>query len=306
MGVVNLLQGGRDVVGHLLSHTGVDAATFTGSTEAGIACQVLTSSRKLPFQAEMGGNNAAIIWSDTDLQLAARQVLLGGLGAAGQRCTATRRLIVDSRCREEFVAALHQVARTLIWGDPRQDSTHIGPVISAVAQQRLTDLLHRSAAHGAELQPLRCQPGRSAENAEGYFFEPTLAIVHEIGAELWQCESFGPIVVLHQAEDWEQAIELCNGVSQGLVACLFSESRQRQADFLNRAQAGMLRINVATAGANPAAPFSAWKASALGPVEHSVGDIEFYTRWQTVYGMLEVDSSPSRATPPANYSRTSS
>jgi alpha-ketoglutaric semialdehyde dehydrogenase len=98
-----------------------------------------------------------------------------------------------------------------------------------------------------------------------------------------QEETFGPVAVIQRANDWDQAIGLCNAVRHGLVASLFSPSQALQEDFLERCRAGILKLNTPTAGAAADAPFVGWKASGLGPPEHGVGDRQFYTRHQTVY-----------------------
>jgi acyl-CoA reductase-like NAD-dependent aldehyde dehydrogenase len=119
----------------------------------------------------------------------------------------------------------------------------------------------------------------------GAYFLPTIVCCDDPTAEIVQEESFAPILVVQRAADWHQAMRLCNGVRQGLAAALFSDSMELRERFLAEAQAGILKINSATADANTHAPFGGWKASGIGPAEHGMANREFYTRTQAVYGV---------------------
>jgi acyl-CoA reductase-like NAD-dependent aldehyde dehydrogenase len=119
-----------------------------------------------------------------------------------------------------------------------------------------------------------------------------LVVCNDPQAEVVQEESFGPVLVIQPAEHWNQALELCEGVRQGLVAALWSNSANRQHEFLDRVRVGMVKFNQSTAGATAAAPFGGWKHSGVGPFEHGLADREFYTRFQTLYAPSEI-SVPS-------------
>ncbi|MCK5378098.1 MAG: aldehyde dehydrogenase family protein, partial [Acidobacteria bacterium] len=126
--------------------------------------------------------------------------------------------------------------------------------------------------------PHTAAPGLSAP-----FYPPTIVCCSNPSLEIVQEETFGPVLVVQKATGWEHAIELCNGVRQGLAAALFTASEARQSQFLEGAQAGILKINGATAGADASAPFGGWKTSGMGPPEHGEFNREFYTRPQAVY-----------------------
>lgn len=127
------------------------------------------------------------------------------------------------------------------------------------------------------------QPGADALVGRGAYVTPSIVMCDDDAHEIVQCETFGPVLVVQLARSWQDALRLCNGVEQGLVASLFSESTERQAEFLERADAGVLKINEATADVAADLPFGGWKHSGVGPPEHAEGDWEFYTRLQSVY-----------------------
>jgi len=280
-GVVNVLPGDHRTAEFLLDHPLVRAASLTGSSAAGYAAQAICARRRIPLQAELGGNNAAIVWSDADLRSAAREIAVGGFGSAGQRCTANRRVIVEGRIHEAFVAELLAATDALPWGDPFDEATVVGPLISRRACRRVADAVTAAQATGAVARPRRS--GSECLRATGAYFPPTVVFNATAMSDIVQEETFGPVVVVLSAGDWEEAIGLCNGVQQGLVASLFSDSEALQDRFLNEAHAGILKLNQSTAGVAADAPFGGWKSSGIGPPEHGPGDRDFYTRIQTVY-----------------------
>ena len=282
--VINAVFGDHSTAEYLIRNPNIDALTLTGSSQTGIAAQVIGLTRQIPLQMELGGNNAAIVWSDTDLHDATKQIIAGGFGNAGQRCTATRRVIVDQRCFDSFWALLKSHFSNLRWGDPWNESTDIGPVVSAESVQRLREVIERARIGGGKVySPFSSPEFIQDTHQAGYYSPPTLVINSDPMNEIWQRETFGPVVVIQTASSWQEALQLCNGVEQGLVAALFTNSESIKEDFLENANAGILKVNAPTAGASASAPFCGWKSSGTGPPEHGVGDIEFYTRWQVRY-----------------------
>jgi acyl-CoA reductase-like NAD-dependent aldehyde dehydrogenase len=255
----------------------VRAISLTGSTAAGAVAQEIAARRHVPLQAELGGNNAAIVWSDADLDLAAARVAEGAFGQAGQRCTANRRVIVEARCAQALVARLVRATAALGVGDPADPATHVGPLVSPEAKARVEGVIARARGRGAEaIVP----HGRAPPGA---FVVPTIVLCDDPAAEIVQEETFGPVLVVQRAEDFPHALRLLNGVPQGLAAALFSPSAELRTAFLEQADAGVLKLDEATADAGVDAPFGGWKASGIGPPEHGDGDIEFYTRAQALY-----------------------
>jgi acyl-CoA reductase-like NAD-dependent aldehyde dehydrogenase/nicotinamidase-related amidase len=281
--VVTLLEGDAQTASFLMDHAGIDGITITGGPAAGLSAQMATCRRPRPLQAELGGNNAAIVWSDADLEAAARAVAAGAFDAAGQRCTANRRVIVPAQIVDHFRECLMQAIADLRWGDPLDPATRIGPVISPQAAQRLESLILRAEQAGDRVHRWGTTPPLPTATHEHCWVAPALVESQNPDGEMVQEESFGPILVLQTAHDWDEALRLCNGVRQGLAAALFSQGQGRLQDFQQRAQAGILKLNTSTAGAEAMAPFNGWKSSGIGPPEHGFGDIEYFTRWQTVY-----------------------
>jgi acyl-CoA reductase-like NAD-dependent aldehyde dehydrogenase/nicotinamidase-related amidase len=274
---LTLVQGGARAAEAVMEHPAVDAVTITGSSAAGFAAQDVCGRRRIPLQAELGGNNAAIVWPDADLELAAREIAAGAFAQAGQRCTANRRLIVHGDCREQLLELVARETAALPWGDPSDEETVIGPLVSAAARDRLASLLARSGAE--TILP----HGSDAPGEGDAWHPPTIALCDDPGHELVQHESFGPLLVVQTADEWEEAMALLDGVPQGLVAALFTASAELEERFLADARAGILKLGRSTADAEVDVPFGGWKASGIGPPEHGSFDRDFYTRVQAVY-----------------------
>lgn len=288
---VSLLCGDHATAEALLAHPAIDAVSITGSSAVGTCAQAICAARRIPLQAELGGNNAAIVWSDCDLDDAAAKIAAGAFGSAGQRCTANRRVIVDTRVKDDFVARLLAATDALAWGDPLDPATRVGPLVSRAACERVAGVVERAAAGGARVLTAPSHAARENELAQaGAYLPPRIVPCDDPLAEIVQEETFGPVLVVQTASSFDEALDLLNGVPQGLVAALFSDSTGHRARFLDEARAGILKIGSATAGVGAETPFGGWKASGVGPAEHGSGDPEFYTRPQAVY----VDAAPPR------------
>jgi alpha-ketoglutaric semialdehyde dehydrogenase len=283
-GLVPLVSGPRSTAEALMADPGVDGISLTGSEAAGFTAGVTASRRGIPLQAELGGNNGAIIWSDADLDAAGAAVAEGAFGAAGQRCTATRRVVVERTCRDAFLERLTAAVGKLGWGDPLKEGVSVGPLISAGALDRVAGVLERASAEGCEtIAPHLAGDGGAEVPGEGFYLPPTLVLDPDPGSEIVQEETFGPVLVVQSAYHWEDALRLLNGVRQGLVAALFSRSVSLRESFLERAEAGVLKIGESTAGVAAHLPFGGWKRSGAGPPEHGESDLEAYTRLQALY-----------------------
>jgi acyl-CoA reductase-like NAD-dependent aldehyde dehydrogenase len=282
-GLVSLVPGGADAAVALMADPAVDAVSLTGSSRAGSAAQAICAERRIPLQAELGGNNAAIVWNDCDLAAAAAAIAEAGFGAAGQRCTANRRVIVAEDRYAEFVGQLEAAASALEVGDPADPGTHVGPLVSPAARDRVAAAVARAREKFEVREPVRDRDAMQRLTEAGAYHAPTLVLCEDQDAEIVQEESFGPVVVVQRASTFEQALELLNGVRQGLVASLFSASAELRERFVDEAQAGVLKLDRATADVGIEAPFGGWKASGVGPPEHGSANLEFYTRAQAVY-----------------------
>jgi acyl-CoA reductase-like NAD-dependent aldehyde dehydrogenase len=290
---VQILTGDHTTAQKLAADENVNAVTITSSAPAGFAVQEICARRFLPLQAELNGNNAAIVWDDADLPQAAKQIAWGAFGFAGQRCTANRRAIVSAAQFETFWRELKIAAEKLNWGDPLEKSTDIGPVIHAGKREEQAVLIQAAqnsgAAHRVEFLFESC--AKESWVKTGAYAQPVIVGCDDLNHALVQEETMSPLLVVQRAENFEQALKLCIGVRHGLVAALFSDATELQEKFLAEAQAGMLKLNSATAGVDVSLPFGGWKMSGLGPPEHGEGDRLFYTRMQAVYGAEKPRSS---------------
>lgn len=278
------ITGGDDEAGmELAGHPGIDAVCFTGSNRNGWKVVQICAAGCKPLQAELGGNNAAIIWLDAaDVEGAAGAISAAAFGCAGQRCTATRRVILPDPLFDRAYDALHRAASSVAWGDPEREGTECGPMISASAVARVAGVVERAKKAGcAVMQPHLELQGDLQE--AGAYYPPTLVVCDNARAEIVQEETFGPVLVIQRARDWAHAMELMNGVRHGLAGALFSSNPQLQARFLREAKAGILKINQSTVGAGVDVPFGGWKHSGLGIPQHGRANLEFFTRMQTIY-----------------------
>lgn len=284
---VRLVTGDQIAARALAGHEGIRAVTLTGASMAGHALQEICSRRAIRFQAELSGNNAAIVWDDASLSDAATQIAWGAFAFAGQRCTANRRVIVPQDLFEPFLTALSSAAARMKWGDPLQDATEIGPVITAAKRDEVAHSIATAESEGVLQRILRPHQARALEAwvKEGAYAEPWIVTCDVPGHFMVQEETMGPVLVVQRARDFEHAIELCNGVRHGLAASLFSKSPTLRARFLNAAQAGNLKFDSSTAGVDVTLPFGGWRASGVGPPEHGEADAQFYTQLQSVYGL---------------------
>jgi alpha-ketoglutaric semialdehyde dehydrogenase len=283
---VRLVTGDHATAQQLAANENINAVTITGSLLAGHALQEICARRMVPLQAELSGNNAAIVWDDADLAPAAAQVAWGAFGFAGQRCTANRRVIVSAARFENFLRALRSAAEKLVWGDPLESATEIGPVINLAKRDEIAAAVARAEANRDAHTIIRLHENLAAQPwvKAGAYAQPVIVCCDQTNHPWVQEETMGPLVVVQRAENFEHALTLCNGVRHGLAAALFSESRELREKFLLEARAGVLKLNTSTAGVDTSLPFGGWKASGIGPPEHGEGDRLFYTQIQAVYG----------------------
>ena len=224
MDAVRLLAGDRTTAQALASHQNIAAVTLTGSLAAGYAMQEICARRMVPLQAELNGNNAAIVWDDADRSHAAKQMAWGAFGFAGQRCTANRRVIVS---RKQFPALLEELktaAEELVWGDPLDPATDIGPVIS-IAKRDETAGVSGPGAAGQDVHAVEMLQRHALQEPwvnAGAYAQPAILCCDQPDHPLVQEETMSPLLVVQRADDFEHALALCNGTRYGLAAALFS------------------------------------------------------------------------------------
>jgi acyl-CoA reductase-like NAD-dependent aldehyde dehydrogenase len=254
----------------------VDCVSFTGSVSVGHQVAVAATRRGIPSQAEMGGLNASIVLSDADPQRAATVIAGAAMGYAGQKCTATSRAIVVGD-PGPFTEALVAAVQGLAVGDPAEEGTVVGPVISDQARRRVVEAAEEAVASGGKL----LTGGKDAADT-GWFVAPTLVNGLRPEARLAQEEVFGPIAVVLAVADEDEAVRVANGVRYGLVGSVFTRDLDRALRLAGRLDTGMIRVNAPTSGVDYLAPFGGEKDSSFGPREQGKAARDFYTSTRTI------------------------
>ena len=263
----------------------VDCVSFTGSVGVGRQVAVAATGRGIPCQAEMGGLNASIVLADADPQRAARVIAGAAMGYAGQKCTATSRAIVvgdPGRCTE-FTDALVEAVEGLQVGDPAEQATVVGPVITEQARRRVVQAAEEAVGAGGRLltggNPQNTQ---DTPDGDGWFVAPTLVGGLAPGARLAQEEVFGPIAVVLAVADEDEAVRVANGVRYGLVGSVFTSDLDRALRMAGRLDTGLIRVNAPTSGVDFLAPFGGEKDSSYGPREQGKAARDLYTSTRTI------------------------
>jgi alpha-ketoglutaric semialdehyde dehydrogenase len=280
-GVANLVIGrGTEVGDALVQHEKVSAVSFTGSNSVGLAVQQKAIAKGMKVQLELGGKNPAVILADANLSLAAEQVAKGAFMSAGQKCTATSRVIVDHSVLSDFAARLASLASTWKVGDPLDEDTRVGPVVSEAQLQSVCEFLKDDGT--GDMQFL-AGGGRDETQGEGYYVNPTVILGAGLNSRLLREEIFGPVAVLIPADGFDEAVRLANDTPFGLSASLFTRDLNSALRFTQEIQAGIVKVNQESAGVEVHVPFGGYKASSSGIREQGKAAQEFFTQWKTVY-----------------------
>jgi len=278
--LVAMVPGDAETVREIVCGHGVDAVTFTGSTAAGRRVAALCARAGIPIQAELGGNNGALVMADADLPGIVPRLARLAFGNAGQRCTALRRFLVEESIQDDFLETFAAAAAALRVGDPLDPATEVGPLIGHAHRDRVAAAVGEAVAGGARI----LAGGRIPEIAgDRAYYEPTVLRCEDPTAPIVREETFGPVAVVMGVPDFAEGMRLLNDTEYGLVAALFSDDREHRERFEASAEAGILRVNDPWGTIHPAAPFGGVKASGLGPPEHGDWDLDFYTRAQVTY-----------------------
>jgi aldehyde dehydrogenase (NAD+) len=280
-GACNLVVGPGSVVGErLVRDPRVRGVSFTGSQAVGAGVARALAARFARSQLEMGGKNPLVILDDADLEVAVECAIQGAFFQTGQRCTASSRLIVTAGIHDRFVEATIERMRALRVGDALAPDTQIGPVVSADQLQRDLDYLEIGAKEGADL----AFGGARLERAtDGYYLEPALLVDTANDMRVNREEIFGPIASVVRADDPGHALALANDTEFGLSAGVCTTSLKHAAMFRDGLEAGIVTINLPTAGVDHHVPFGGTKGSSSGPREQGRYAVEFFTTVKTVY-----------------------
>jgi aldehyde dehydrogenase (NAD+) len=282
-GVLNYVTGAGGAVGNpLVEHPAIRAVSFTGSCDVGNALYEKVTQRRVRVQLEMGGKNPTVVLKDADLDYAADVLVNGAFFSTGQKCTACSRAIIEQSIYEPLLEKLIAKTRKLKVGNGLHPGVEIGPAVDAA--QLETDLKYIEIAKN-EGAHLVCGGKRlTGGNFDlGYFIEPTLFAGVTPEMRIAQEEVFGPVLGLMVANDFEDAMCLANGVRFGLSAAIVSRDLTRVHEFINRIEAGLITVNLPTAGVEYQLPFGGTKESSFGMREQGPAALDFYTETRTVY-----------------------
>lgn len=280
-GVFNLVMGRGSVIGEaLVNHPQVDAVSFTGSVGVGrrIAAQCVARGAKV--QLEMGGKNPQIVLDDADLATAVELSVQSAYYSTGQRCTASSRLIVTEGIYPRFVEAMVERMRRIKVGNALQDGIDIGPVVSEAQLRQDLDYVEIGRNEGARLL---FGGERLSLATEGYYMAPALFDETTPDMRINREEIFGPVASILKVKDYDEALAQANATEFGLSAGIATTSLKHAAHFKRHAQAGMVMVNLPTAGVDYHVPFGGRKGSSYGPREQGRYAQEFYTTVKTAY-----------------------
>ena len=279
-GVFNLVMGRGSVVGELLStDPGIDAVSFTGSVATGKRVAQNCAVRLAKVQLEMGGKNPQVVLDDADLDTAVNVSLQSAFFSTGQRCTAASRLIVTEGIHDRFVSALTSKMKTLKVDDALKDGTDIGPVVDPSQLEQDLKYIELGKKEGAKLTG----GARLKRSTEGYYLEPALFTETTSQMQINRDEIFGPVASVIRVKDYEEALKVANDTPFGLSSGIATTSLKHSEHFKRNSAAGMVMVNLPTAGVDYHVPFGGRKGSSYGPREQGRYAAEFYTVVKTAY-----------------------
>lgn len=278
-GVLNVLTGAGSKVGaELVRNPGVRAISFTGSVPVGHSVREEATARDCRVQLELGGHNPLIVTADAELDRAVEAAYAGAFWSAGQKCTATRRILVQDAVYDEFRDRLLTRVHSGKVGDPADPEVEVGPVVNEGAMEDILAAIERARAEGGSVLA-----GGERTDEDGYLIAPTLFEGLADDAELSCEEVFGPVTSLYRFTTLDEAIERANAVRFGLSASIFTRDLHAVQRFTETIGAGIIHVNSQTPGADVHVPFGGIKGSGWGPHEQGRAAIDFYTEVVTVY-----------------------
>ncbi|MEZ2392020.1 aldehyde dehydrogenase [bacterium RCC_150] len=257
-GVVNIVPADRDVSEYLISHPGVDKVTFTGSSAAGRRIAEVCGKDLRRVTLELGGKSAAVVLPDADLDLTVEALRLGSFRNNGQICTLKTRLVVPAALQNEFIDRLTGMIDTMVVGDPRDEATQIGPLVSERQRSQVESYIEAGKAEGGRL----VSGGGRPDIDRGWFVEPTVFADVDPEATIAQREIFGPVVAVIPYANEEEAITIANNSTYGLNGAVFTTDVERGLKVAQRMQTGSIELNGSSAGFQ--APMGGVKYSGLG------------------------------------------
>ena len=279
-GVFNMVLGPGRVGEAIANHPHIDGVSFTGSQQVGSRVAEAAVRRQARVQLEMGGKNPLVVLDDADLDRAVQCALDGAFFATGQRCTASSRLIVTEGIHDKFVAALAAKAAALKVGDALDPETKMGP---AVSEQQLRQNLSYVEIAVSEGGRLLGGGERLKLDKPGYYMSPAVIAGTTSPMRINREEVFGPVASVVRVKDYDEALATANSGEFGLSAGICTSSLKYARHFQRAARAGMVMVNLPTAGVDYHVPFGGSRRSSYGAREQGFAAIEFYTQTKTAY-----------------------
>ncbi len=279
-GVFNLVLGRGSVGDAIVRHRGVDGVSFTGSQSTGAKVGAAAVARQARVQLEMGGKNPLVVLDDADLDRAVTCALDGAFFGTGQRCTASSRLIVTAAIHDAFVEALARRTAGLKVGDALEAATQLGPLASRDQMEQTLKYIDIAARDGGRVvtggQQLKLEK-------PGWYVSPAVVADTKQAMRVNCEEIFGPVASVIRVRDYEEALQVANSGDFGLSAGIVTTSLKYARHFQKAVRAGMVMVNLPTAGVDYHVPFGGTRGSSYGPREQGFAAIEFYTQTKTAY-----------------------
>lgn len=273
-GVFELVSGDAETGRSLIEHPDVAAISFTGSIEVGRTVSQQAVGRGAKVQAEMGGQNPSVVLSDANLDTAAETIAHAAMGYAGQKCTATSRVIAENAVYEELRDRLVSAVEKLEIVGPENESCQVGPLVEEESRAHALEALRRAGG--------KTLTGGKAVDIDGFYMEPTLVELEDPRNLLAQEEVFAPVTALLRAGSADEAVRIANDVRQGLISAVFTNDLSRAMMLAGNLETGLARVNASTAGLDYHVPFGGSKESGLGPKEQGLAARDFYTETRTL------------------------
>ena len=280
-GVFNLVTGKGSVIGEaLVANHDVAGVSFTGSAQVGMQVAAQCASRLSRVQLEMGGKNPLVVLDDADIEVAVNAAVNGGFFSTGQRCTASSRIVVTAGIHDRFVRAVTERLASLKVDDALAGGTDIGPVVDATQLEKDLRYIALGKNEGGKLtfggEILR-------RSKEGFYLSPALFTDTTNTMRLNTEEVFGPVAGILRVRDYDEALAVANDTPFGLCAGICTTSLKHASHFRKNSQAGMVMVNLPTAGVDYHVPFGGKKGSSYGTREQGRYAVEFYTSVKTCY-----------------------
>jgi alpha-ketoglutaric semialdehyde dehydrogenase len=280
-GVLNLVMGRGSVVGQtMLDSRSVNAISFTGSVETGAKVALACSGRGAKYQLEMGGKNPLVVLDDANIDAAVAASIDGAFYQTGQRCTASSRLVVQSKIHDAFVDKMVAAMKALKVDNALKDGTQVGPVVDGNQMAQDEKYIGIARDEGGELA---WGGERLNRDTKGHYLSPALFTNTKNEMRINREEVFGPVASVIKVGSYDEALAVANDTPFGLSSGIFTTSLKHATDFRKKSAAGMVMVNLPTAGVDYHVPFGGRKGSSYGAREQGRFAADFYTAIKTAY-----------------------